>query len=226
MTCCKERRAALATINDDIYQGQFSLFHPYNIKFYITGDGALTTIDTNIITCDYFRCANCSNTHYSQLYIRPTLYVTLDGKTKYPVKAHRKMLNLVGFAFGHIYSEPNFGTFIGGWYWSKNIVIKYIVYCPIKTIHKIDDSTPTFKIDDKISMCFITQDNEIILINSDCEIIETVCVLESEPGIFRLPGGYLEYTGGDFIIDFYKIVWSYKADPALKTKPALASQEA
>jgi hypothetical protein len=226
MACCQERRDNLAAIEGDLYQGQISLICSGDIKFYITGDGALTTVDTNIISCNYFNCANCSYTLYLQLYMRPTLYATLDGKTKYPVKAHRKMLNLVGFAYGYQRSEPSFGTFIGGWYFrTEDVIIKFIMYCPMKTIYTVEDDIPIVKIDDKVATCFVTRDNEIILINSDCEIIETVCIIESEPGIFRIPGGYLEYTGGDFIIDFYKIVWSYKANPALKTKPAAAQAD-
>ena len=228
MTCCQERRDELATINDDLYPGQNSLICSGDVKFYITGDGALTTVDTDIIPCNYFSCANCLYALYLQLYMRPTLYVTLDGKTKYPVKAHRKMLNLVAFAYGYQHSEPNFGTFIGGWYFrTEDVMIKFIMYCPMKTIYTIEDDIPIVKIDNKIATCFVTRDSEIILINSDCEIIDTVCVLESEPGIFKMPGGQLEYANDDFdfINEYYEIVWKYKADKALKTKPAAMSAD-
>jgi hypothetical protein len=215
----------LAAIEDNLYPEQMSTISTCGLNFYITRDGALTVIDKDSMSGDYFRCADCGFENRISLYVYPTLYASYDGKAKYPVKAYKKMLNLVYSARVYQYSELNFGTFMGGWYYQTTGegITKFIMYCPNKTIHAIVNYIPKVKIDDKVTVCFVTRNNEVILINSDCEIIETVCVLESEPGIFEMSGGYLECIG-DIVDEPQNLIWSYKANKALNTKSAAADQ--
>ena len=93
----------------------------------------------------------------------------------------------------------------------------------MKTIDAVENNIHAIEVDNKIAICCVTQDNEVILINSDCEIIETVGVLESEPGIFKIPGGQLKYSG-DYFSKCRDLTWVYTSK-ALNTKPALASRE-
>ena len=224
MACCQKRRDNLAAVEGDLYPANCALISPCGLGFYVTRDGALTIIDKKNMVGDYFRCDNCWFENYVSLYIQPTLYASYDGKTKYPVKAHRKMLNLHGFAQVYQYEEPNFGTFVNGWcYQTAGVITKFIMYCPMKNIYAPDRNISILNIDDKVAVCFVTH-NDIIIINSDCEILETVCVLESEPGIFKIPGGYLECVG-DVVNDPQNLIWTYTSK-ALNTKAALASQEA
>ena len=215
MACCQDKRDTLAAIENNLYPEQVPTISTCDLNFYITRDGALTVIDKDSMSDDYFRCADCGFENRISLY---------DGKAKYPVKAYKKMLNLVYSARVYQYSELNFGTFMGGWYYqTTGNITKFIMYYPNKTIHSIVNYVPKVKIDDKVIVCFVTQNNEVILINSDCEIIETVCVLESEPGIFEMSGGYLECIG-DIVDEPQNLIWSYKANKALNTKSAVADQ--
>lgn len=225
MACCKDKRDTLEEIEGNIYPSHTFMSSTCGLYFCITSDGALTVIDDNILSGDYFRCAECGFVNNLLLYVYPTLYASYSGKTKYPVKAHRKMLNLVEHLQAWRYIEPNFGTFISGWYYHPaGNEINFIIYRPMKPIDVVENDIHAIEVDNKIAICCVTQDNEVILINSDCEIIETVCVLESEPGIFKIPGGQLKYSG-DYFSKCRDLTWVYTSK-ALNTKPALASQEA
>ena len=226
MACCQDKRDTLAAIEDYIYPWQRFIATASGLSFCVTGDGALTVIDDNILSGDYFSCEKCGFANYKSLYINPTLYASYSGITKFPIKAHKKMLNLVEHVSAFRHSEPNFGAFISGWYFQPTgKETKFIIYCPTKVIYAVENDKYVVKIDDKIAMCFVTKDNEVILINSDCEIIETVCVLESEPGIFKIPGGYLAFSGKYFdFINPHNLTWSYSYK-ALNTKPAAAAAQ-
>ena len=106
MACCQDKRDTLAAIEDNLYLEQMSTISTCELNFYITRDGALTVIDKDSMSGDYFRCADCGFEN------RISLYSSYDGKVKYPVKAYKKMLNLVYSARVYQYSELNFGTFI------------------------------------------------------------------------------------------------------------------
>jgi hypothetical protein len=224
MACCQDKHNALATIKEYIYPWKRIIANDRGLSFCITSDGALTVIDDNILSGDYFSCEECGFGNYKSFYIYPTSYTSCSRTARCPVKAHRKMLNLVEHVSAFRYSEPNFGAFISGWYYPPTgKETKFIIYCPTKTIHAVENNKYVVKIDDKIAICFVSKYNEVILINSDCEIIETVCVLESEPRIFKMPGGYLEFSGKYFdFINPYNLTWSYTSK-ALNTKPAAAA---
>jgi len=239
MACCQEKLDALAAIEKDCYYSTYSVIFSDSLTFYITADGALTVIDKRDMNKGHdVKCENCRYNNEVLLYKSPTIYASWDGITKYKVKAH-KMLNLLKLPECYGYSEPSFGSFIHGE--RGNELSKFILYHPTKNIDMFAFNCPVFSVggnstfiedfagrrysvqnlDSIIAICCVTVDYNIVLIDTNCEVLDTIFILESEPGVYKTPGGHLKCNSNSFS----SLTWTYVANPALNTKPAAAQSD-
>jgi hypothetical protein len=217
MACCKEKLDALAAIEKDRYYYKYGVIFSVLLTFHITMDGALTIVDkTDMNKGHDVKCENCGYNNEVLLYKRPTIYASWDGNTKYKVKSH-KMLNLLNFVRCIRYIEPSFGSFIHGHCGEEQS--KFILYHPTENIVKYSWNCPVFSVGDDphlIAICCVTKDYNIVLIDTNCEVLDTIFILESEPGVYKTPKGYLKCNGNSFA----SLIWTYVANSALNTKPA------
>jgi hypothetical protein len=234
MACCKEKLDALDAIVKDRYYYKYGMIFSDLLTFHITMDGALTIVDkTDMNKGHDVKCENCGYNNEVLLYKRPTIYASWDGNTKYKVKAH-KMLNLLNFARCIRYIEPSFGSFIHGQCGEE--LSKFILYHPTENINKYSWNCPVFSVGGDphsvqvlgdihnsvmnlgsiMAICCVTKDYNIVLIDTNCEVLDTIFILESEPGVYKTPKGYLKCNGNSFS----SLIWTYVANPALNTKPA------
>jgi hypothetical protein len=217
MACCKEKLDALAAIEKDCDYSTYSVIFSYSLTFYMTADGALTVIDKKDMNKGHdVKCEHCEYYNEVLLYKSPTIYASWDGITKYKVHAH-KMLNLLKLPECYGYSEPSFGSFIHGERGEE--LSKFILYHPTENIDKYSLNCPVFSVGEDphlIAICCVTVDYNIVLIDTNCEVLDTIFILESEPGVYKTPKGYLKCDGNNFS----NLTWTYVANPALNTKPA------
>jgi hypothetical protein len=222
MTCCKEKRDALAAIEKDRYYFTYRVIFSNSLTFYVTTDGALTVIDKRDMNKGYdVKCSHCEYYNDVLLYKSPTIYASWDGNTKYKVKAH-KILNLLKLPECFRFSEPSFGSFIHGERGKE--LSKFILYHPTENIDKYSLNCPVFRVGEDphlLAICCVTVDYNIVLIDTNCEVLDTIFILESEPGVYKTPGGHLKCDGNSF----YNLTWTYVANPALNTKPAAAQSD-
>ena len=86
------------------------------------------------------------------------------------------------------YSEPSFGAFIYGINGFIGHGPVYIMYCPNKTL-TWNEGDEYYEVDNKPVCSLITQNKEYILVNSDCEIVETEIIFSEDRYNFKTKHG-------------------------------------
>ncbi len=187
-------------------------------RIFLILDKTLLIVDsTNYI--EY--CAQCKIYHRIYVYgAWPDVRVSFDGKTDLPICA--VVHGIKGFKIKALLeSEPSFGKFIHIYpVYSYDFVDsekRAIVYYPTGNIEYTKvKNYQGISIDGKPAVCCHTVDGKDIIINSDGKIInaEIIYPTITNGAIFKVGNGTLKYN-------YERTSWTYTANPALKTKPAI-----
>lgn len=167
-------------------------------------------VDTSKIPSKCIYCgANVEFDNYILFYTTSSnIYTVHFGKIRLPTRILD--LDILWYAETTYYFEPSFGSFIYG--------SSYVLYFPNKTI-TFSNNDCFIEIDNKPVCSFITQANNYILVNSDGEIVESEIIFSNAENEFKTKHGTLKAAQ---LLN--KLIWTYVADLALKTKPAAAIQ--
>jgi hypothetical protein len=210
---CKRHKDILSeySFRDDKYYQE----HEQNIIF-ITFEKVLIIIDST----NYVRyCPRCKV--YRGIYIYgtwPNICASFDGVTNLPVRALVNKIDISVFAA--LFNELSFGKFI----YTSSLYQHYanyaIIYYPTGKIEQTKFKRfQNISVDGKPAICCKSlESGRFMLINSDGEIINVEIVYSTDINgtIYKIGNGMLKS-----VYELDKMYWTYTANPALKTKPAI-----
>jgi hypothetical protein len=155
--------------------------------FTIYGENTLMIIHRDYSNFDIaVRCQECNNKFLYYFIVDGTDFtVVRDDMQTLRTNVYKNSIKQ--FAKIHIYTVPEFGTFIRH---SSDEMGRFIIYCP--NIKDAGLNYNTCLIDGKAAVCGIMENGEIVLINAVGEIIKDAVVVHSEPNniyLYKLKNG-------------------------------------
>jgi hypothetical protein len=181
-----------------------------NIKFLIVKE-ALIIVDCK----ENNKCPRCKLERSLYIYGDwPDVRASFGDATDLPIRAPIHGIKEFVEATEIIY-DCNIGTFIYAHLWRKNDGFKVILRTPqVEIEHDTNGWFQNISVDEKPAICCRTYNNKFIIINSDGKKLHTEFYLvDKYTDSVKLQNGKIEYVYSDS-------TWEYKANPALKTKPA------
>ena len=162
-------------------------------------DGQLLSIDCKNLTI----CSMCGN--YTYIYGNLPADIITNARKPVPFKIYRYPFNLISIYFAEFIDIKHYGQWL---YIPKEDTLIYFLD---KKLQPIKDRKLEFMLDNRHFSCFKTTSG-LVLLNDGGEI---------EPCEKIINSGNDTFETNSFIITQINKIWTFRAKPACRTKPAI-----